>query len=139
MIASRLMRPVDAVPVIVSLEEHFESIRQGEIDRFRGRLGRLSPEQQNAVESLTHAIVNRILHPAMTVLKTTSDERESTLFPDMVLRIFNLGEKREPERRAMKIISELASTQPSPEPIDLDLTNRVMYWTDVATRRAAIP
>ena len=40
----------------VSLQKHLESIRQGEIDRVRGRLGRLSPEQEIAIESLTRGI-----------------------------------------------------------------------------------
>jgi len=37
------------VPTIVSLQEHLETVRQAEIDRVRGRLGALTPEQELAV------------------------------------------------------------------------------------------
>ena len=94
MIAYRLSQPDVMVPTIVSLQQRLETVRQGEIDRVRGRLGRLSPEQENAIESLTRGIINKILHPAMTVLTAASTENESTLFVEMVYRIFNLGEKR---------------------------------------------
>jgi len=97
MIAYRLIQPEVMVPTIVSLQQRLETVRQGEIDRVRGRLGRLSPEQENAIESLTRGIINKILHPAMTVLKTASAENDSTLFVEIVHRIFNLGEKRKHE------------------------------------------
>jgi len=91
MITYRLIQPEDMVPTIVSLQERLETVRQGEIDRVRGRLGRLSPEQENAIESLTRGIINKILHPAITVLKTASAENDSPLFVERVHRIFNLG------------------------------------------------
>src|SRR5205823_14028245 len=53
---------LQVVPTIVSLQEHLETIRQAEVDRARGRLGPLSPEQELALESLTRGIVNKILH-----------------------------------------------------------------------------
>ena len=102
MIAYRLIQPEVMVPTIVSLQQRLETVRQGEIDRVRGRLGRLSPEQENAIESLTRGIINKILHPAMTVLKTASAENDSTLFVEIVHRIFNLGEKRKHEDPAQK-------------------------------------
>jgi len=42
-------------------QDHVETIRQSEIDKARGRLGKLSPKQELAVESLTRGIVNKIL------------------------------------------------------------------------------
>jgi len=40
---------------LVSLRERFEAVRRGEIQRVRGRLGNLSPAQENAIDSLSHA------------------------------------------------------------------------------------
>jgi hypothetical protein len=57
MVACRLIQPEDTVPTIVSLQQRLETVRQGEIDRVRGRLGRLSPEQENAIELLTRGII----------------------------------------------------------------------------------
>src|ERR1700687_5477348 len=94
MIANRLVEPENVIPTAVSLQKHLESIRQGEIDRVRGRLGRLSPEQEIAIESLTRSIINKVLHPTITVLETGSAKNDSAYFAEMVHRIFNLGEKR---------------------------------------------
>ena len=107
MIAYRLSQPDVMVPTIVSLQQRLVTVRQGEIDRVRGRLGRLSPEQENAIESLTRGIINKILHPAMTVLKTASAENDSTLFVEIVHRIFNLGEKRKQDELASTVTQNI--------------------------------
>ena len=97
MIAYRLVQPENVMPTAVSLQKHLESIRQGEIDRVRGRLGRLSPEQKIVIESLTHGIINGVLHPTITVLEIGSGKNDSAYFAEMVYRMFNLGEKRKGE------------------------------------------
>ena len=51
------LKTADVVPTIVSLHDHLETIRQAEIDRVRGRLGSLTPEQEMALETLTRGIV----------------------------------------------------------------------------------
>src|SRR5262249_42717718 len=48
--ASR-MKSLEVVPTILSLQEYCETIRQAEIDRIRGRLGQISPEQEAAIEA----------------------------------------------------------------------------------------
>src|SRR3954468_18875811 len=91
----------EIVPTIVSLQEQIETIRQAEIDRARGRLGALSPEQELAVDSLTKAIVNKILHTPITTLKTAAREAESTTLEDTIRRLFNLkadAPKRDPNK-----------------------------------------
>ncbi len=83
----------DVVPTIVSLQDHLETIRQAEIDRVRGRLGTLSPEQELALETLTRGIVSKIMHTPISTLKTAARESEATPMIDVVRRIFNLQEK----------------------------------------------
>ncbi len=80
-------------PTIVSLQDHLETIRQAEIDRVRGRLGKLSPEQELAIETLTRGIVSKIMHTPISTLKTAARESEATPMIDVVRRIFNLQEK----------------------------------------------
>ena len=87
------LRTLDVVPTIVSLQEHLETVRQAEIDRVRGRLGELSPEQELAVEALTRGIINKIMHTPITTLKTAAKEPESTTVIELVRRIFNLRDK----------------------------------------------
>jgi glutamyl-tRNA reductase len=87
------LQTLDVVPTIVSLQDHFETIRQAEIDRVRGRLGPLSPEQELALETLTHGIVNKIMHTPVSTLKTAAREPEATTVVDLVRRLFNLRDK----------------------------------------------
>ena len=82
------------MPTIVSLQDHLETIRQAEIDRMRGRLGQLTPEQEMALETLTRGIVNKIMHTPVTTLKSAAREAEATTVVDVVRRLFNLQEKK---------------------------------------------
>jgi len=88
------IQTLDVVPTIVSLQDHLETIRQAEIDRVRGRLGSLSPDQELAVEALTRGIVNKIMHTPISALKTAAREPEATTVIDLVRRLFNLQEKK---------------------------------------------
>jgi glutamyl-tRNA reductase len=91
------LRTLDVVPTIVSLQEHLETVRQAEIDRVRGRLGQLTPEQELAVEAMTRGIINKIMHTPITTLKTAAKEPESTTVIELVKRIFNLRDKSKTE------------------------------------------
>jgi len=62
-------RSLDVVPVLVALRERAEAIRRAEIERARKRLGALTPEQESAVEGLTSAIINKLLHAPTVQLK----------------------------------------------------------------------
>jgi len=88
------IQTLDVVPTIVSLQDHLETIRQAEIDRVRGRLGTLSPDQEMAVEALTRGIVNKIMHTPISTLKSAAREAEATTVIDLVRRLFNLQERR---------------------------------------------
>ena len=105
---SRLLT-VNVVPTIVSLQEHLETVRQAEIDRLRGRLGELSPDQEMAVEALTKGIINKIMHTPITTLKTAAREQEATTVIDLVRRLFNLRAVHEED--AKEAVGETAGTK----------------------------
>jgi glutamyl-tRNA reductase len=88
------LQTLDVVPTIVSLQDHLETIRQAEIDRVRGRLGPLNPEQELAVEALTRGIVNKIMHTPISTLKSAARDPEATTVIELVRRLFNLQERR---------------------------------------------
>jgi glutamyl-tRNA reductase len=96
------LQTLDVVPTIVSLQDHLETIRQAEIDRVRGRLGTLSPEQELAVEALTRGIVSKIMHTPISTLKTAVREPEATTVIDLIRRLFNLQEKERDQKKAVK-------------------------------------
>jgi len=87
------LHTLDVVPTIVSLQDHLETIRQAEIDRVRGRMGTLTPEQEIAIEALTRGIINKVMHTPITTLKTAARESEATTVVDVVRRLFNLHDK----------------------------------------------
>ncbi len=93
------LQTLDVVPTIVSLQEHLETIRQAEIDRVRGRLGQLSPEQELAIDAMTRGMINKIMHTPITTLKSAAREEATTVI-DIVRRLFNLRDKSEEESKA---------------------------------------
>lgn len=96
------LQTVNVVPTIVSLQEHLETIRQAEIDRVRGRLGELSPDQEVAIEALSKGIINKIMHTPITALKSAARDPEATTVVDLIRRIFNLRDKEAPEQSAAR-------------------------------------
>ena len=93
------LQTLDVVPTIVSLQEHLETVRQAEIDRVRGRLGSLTPEQELAVEALTRGIVNKIMHTPITTLKSAARQSsEATTVIDLVRRLFGLRDMKAVEK-----------------------------------------
>jgi glutamyl-tRNA reductase len=99
------LQTLDVVPTIVSLQDHLETIRQAEIDRVRGRLGTLSPDQELAIETLTRGIVSKIMHTPITALKTAAHEPEATTVIDIARRLFNLEGKDRKERKKKAVES----------------------------------
>jgi len=66
---SRWLAAQDQVPTIRALRDHAESIRVTEVERALAQLPDLSPHQRRAVEALSAAIVNKLLHRPMVSLK----------------------------------------------------------------------
>jgi glutamyl-tRNA reductase len=68
----------DAVPVIVTLQQSAEAIRQSELERTAARLAAtgaaLTPAQQSAVEALTRSLTAKLLHPQLTALRKKPEE-----------------------------------------------------------------
>jgi glutamyl-tRNA reductase len=75
---------------LVSLRERFEAVRCGEIQRVRGRLGNLSPDQESAIDSLSRALIERVLQAPMVMLKRASACNQDVFVLEAVRRIFNL-------------------------------------------------
>ena len=62
----------DAVPLVVALRERAENIRQVEVDKARRRMGPLTPQQEDALDAATTAIVNKLLHSPIIHLKESA-------------------------------------------------------------------
>jgi hypothetical protein len=86
-----LDREPEVEATIASLKQHFEAVRQHEVKRVRGRLGQLSSTQENAIESLTHRIIDKILEAPMTALTAVREENDSFAVIETVHRVFSLS------------------------------------------------
>ena len=69
-------KTVNIAPMIVSLQQRAEELRQSELKRMQGKLGTLSPEQMAAVEALSRSLVNKFLHPPMQALKQAARDSD---------------------------------------------------------------
>lgn len=82
----------DVVPTIVALEEKLNRIRETEMERFRGRLNTLTSEEREAVDALTHGILNKILHGPITELKSGAGNPEHGALVQLIRKIFGVGD-----------------------------------------------
>ncbi|MEX0768914.1 MAG: glutamyl-tRNA reductase, partial [Microthrixaceae bacterium] len=82
-------REVD--PLIISLREQVEGMRQSELQRFGNRLDDLSPEEQATVDALTRAIVSKMLHLPTVRLKESSGSARGERLAESISDLFDLG------------------------------------------------
>jgi glutamyl-tRNA reductase len=87
------LKTLRLTPTIISLQDQFETIRQAELDRVRGRLGKMTAEQEMAIEALSRGIVNKILHTPIRSLKNAAAGPEITTLIDSFHKIFDLPAK----------------------------------------------
>lgn len=94
------LRARNVTPTIVGLQEQLETVRSSEVARFRGKLGALTPEQEEAIEALTRGIINKIAHGPISELRRTAEDSGSGEgsggSPDLVnlvRRVFRVPER----------------------------------------------
>jgi len=84
------MREREVSPAIVSLQGRLEEIRVAEIERYRGKLGPVSPAQEEAMEALTRGIINKVAHGAISELRRSGAQGDATATLSLIRRIFKL-------------------------------------------------
>jgi glutamyl-tRNA reductase len=75
---------------IVSLRESLDAVRRSEIHRVRRRLGNLSPDQEEVVESLSRGIVEKVLQTPVAMLLNAGAANQSAYIVETVRKMFNL-------------------------------------------------
>jgi len=84
---------VEVIPTIVSLRERLEEIRVGEVRKALARLPGATAETREAIEALSAAIVNKILHAPITKLRESSRAGSSRSWLPLIHELFGLGRK----------------------------------------------
>jgi len=86
-------KTLEVTPTIVALRDKFEEIRKKELEKTFSLHLNLSDREKQSLEALTSAIVNKILHTPLTLLKQTDEEAMADLFVDSLRTLFQLPEK----------------------------------------------
>jgi glutamyl-tRNA reductase len=86
------MRTRAVGPIIADLQDSLERLRVAEVERVRGKLGTLTPQQEQAIEQLTRGIVNKIAHGPIAALRRNAGDVSVV---DRIRNIFRLDEEAE--------------------------------------------
>ena len=73
----RRIRTIDIAPVLVDVQGTAEELRQAELHRQRQLLQSLTPEQQEAVESLTRGLMNKFMHMPLQAMKSAARDGDA--------------------------------------------------------------
>jgi glutamyl-tRNA reductase len=80
---------LDVVPAIASLRAHAEEIREAELDRAK-----LSGAERRAAESVTAAVLNKLLHLPTIRMKQAAAAADGVIYADAVRHLFGLEDER---------------------------------------------
>jgi glutamyl-tRNA reductase len=80
----------DMAPAIAALCERVEAVRQGEVARALACLRGASPETRSAIEALSSALVNKILHSPISRLRESAREGSGSRWVGAVSELFAL-------------------------------------------------
>ncbi len=90
----RWFSQLEVVPTIVALRSKLEVIRSTELERARAEMGSLTSRQSAALDSMSEAIINKILHDPITRLKA-NDRREELFLVDALRALFAVDDSEE--------------------------------------------
>jgi glutamyl-tRNA reductase len=91
----RWIGSLEQVPTITALRQRFDAIRRGELEKsLGGGLKDLSDPQRAALEDMTTAMINKMLHGPIAQLKNNrDDDNEATLYVAALKKLFDLEDK----------------------------------------------
>jgi glutamyl-tRNA reductase len=81
---------LEVTPTIVALRNRFDEIRRAELEKTLSNWKDLPPDGQKRLEALTNAIMNKLLHPPTSLLKSTGEGGRTDLYVDAVRALFEL-------------------------------------------------
>ena len=81
---------LEVTPTIIALRSRFEEIRKAELARTVTGWKDLQPEQEKRLEALTGAIISKLLHNPISVLKQNRQGNRNDLYIDALRQLFDL-------------------------------------------------
>lgn len=87
------LESLQTVPVIVSIRNKAEQVRQEEVEKFKAKFRELPPDLLNSIDYLTQSIINKIMHSPTVALKNNCENKELLIFS--ARRLFGLDSEEE--------------------------------------------
>jgi glutamyl-tRNA reductase len=84
------LKTLEVVPLIKLLREKLDSIRDGEWEKYQGRLGRLDERDREIVQSMLASVVNKISHHPMVCIKDYANSPDGYGKMDVVRELFGV-------------------------------------------------
>lgn len=84
------LKVVEITPTIVGLQEQLEQIRSAEIEKARRRYGPFTPQQEEALEAATRAIVNKVAHGPISELRVQAAKPDGAHAVALIKKVFHL-------------------------------------------------
>ena len=81
---------LEVVPFIIQLRDHTEAIRRQELEKVVRKLGEISLDQEEQISTLTHSIVNKILHRPTVGLQDAVREDDFDRYLEAARILFGL-------------------------------------------------
>jgi glutamyl-tRNA reductase len=78
------------VPVIFSLKQYAEAIKQDELAKALSKLSAVTERDRAVIAAMAQGIVNKLLHTPIAALKEKSVNNQGHLYADMVKDLFDL-------------------------------------------------
>ena len=78
------------VPVILSLRQYAEGVKEEELARALSRLSSISDREKAVVASLAHGIINKLLHAPIAKMKEKSVNNQGHFYVDIIKDLFGL-------------------------------------------------
>lgn len=84
------LKVVEITPTIVGLQEQLEQIRSAEIEKARRRYGPFTPQQEEALEAATRAIINKVAHGPISELRVQAVKPDGAHAVALIKKVFHL-------------------------------------------------
>jgi len=88
-------RSLELTPTIVGLRKKFEEIRKRELEKVFSLHPNFSNKERESLEAMTSAIINKILHHPLTLLKREEEDWMTDLYIDALRTLFQIQEVSE--------------------------------------------
>jgi glutamyl-tRNA reductase len=86
------LRAREVAPTIQRLQQQLDEMSRAELERFRAKLGELTPQQEEALQAYTRGLLNKIAHGPMAEMRRAAGAPGGEHVIGIIRRIFRIDE-----------------------------------------------